>query len=121
MNWLHCTLGALATWRVTHLLVAEDGPWQALLHFREYSKRIAGNLLDCFYCSSLWVAIVFSLLIGQTLTDRLILWLALSAAAILLENLSASLGQPGAAAYVVEGEQSNELLRQEQQHGTTTE
>jgi hypothetical protein len=122
MNWLHCTLGVLATWRVTHLLVAEDGPWDALVHFRRrLSKSIVGNLLDCFYCSSLWVSIPFSALLGQTLTDGLILWLALSAAAILLENLSAWFGQPAAAAYVVEGDQNHELLREEQQPGPAAE
>jgi hypothetical protein len=121
MNWLHCTLGALATWRVTHLVVAEDGPWDALIHLRKLSKSIAGNLLDCFYCSSLWVSIPFSVLLAQTLTDSLILWLALSGAAILLENLSAQLGQPAAAAYVVEGDQGDELLREGQQPGTTAE
>lgn len=122
MNWLHCTLGVLATWRLTHLLVAEDGPWDALIHFRRrLSKSIIGNLLDCFYCSSLWVSILFCILLGQTLIDRFILWLALSAAAILLENLSARLGQPAAAAYVVEGDQNHELLREEQQHGKAAE
>lgn len=120
MNWLHCSLGVLAVWRVTHLLVAEDGPWDALPRFRRLSKSTAGKLLSCFYCSSLWVSIPFAILLAQTLTDILILWLAFSAAAILLENLSAWLGQP-AAAYFVEGDQSNGLLREEQQHGTTAE
>jgi|SRR5271155_4097554 len=122
MNWLHCTLGALAAWRVTHLLAAEDGPWDALIRFRRrLATRILGNNLDCFYCASLWVSIPFAIIVGQTWRDILLLWPALSAAAILLEDLSARLGPLGAAAYVVEGEQSHELLREEQPHAGAAE
>jgi hypothetical protein len=122
MNWLLCILGVLATWRLTHLLVVEDGPWHAMLLFRKrFSKSIIGDLLDCFYCSSMWVSIIFSVLLGQTLTDCFMLWLALSAAAILLENLSAWLSQPATAAYVVEGDSSHELLREEQRPGAAAE
>jgi hypothetical protein len=114
LDWFHFTLGVLATWRVTHLLVAEDGPWDVLIRLRRrLSQNVTGKLLDCFYCSSLWVSILFCMFLGQTLQDRLLLWLALSAAAIVLENLSARLGEPAAATYVVEKDQQNELLRKE--------
>jgi Protein of unknown function (DUF1360) len=122
MSWFRLTLGILATWRLTHLLVAEDGPWDTLSHFRKrFSKSIIGRLLDCFYCSSLWVSILFCLLLAQTLKDRFILWLALSAGAILLENLSARIGEPAAATYVVEESQNHELLRQDEQRSTEAE
>lgn len=122
MSWFHFTLGVLATWRFTHLLVVEDGPWDALMRFRRrFSKSIAGKALDCFYCSSLWVSILCSMILGQNLKDRFMLWPALSAGAILLENFSTRLGQPGAAAYVVEGDQGHELLREDQRHSTQAE
>jgi hypothetical protein len=118
MNWLLFMIGILGTWRFTHLLVVEDGPWDVLVRLRRrLSKTFIGKLLDCFYCSSLWVSILFAMLLGHTLTDRFILWPALSAGAILLENLSARLDQPAAAAYVVEGDQNHELLRQDQRDG----
>jgi hypothetical protein len=47
-----------------------------------------GSLLDCFYCLSLWVALPFALAIGQGWWERLLLWPALSAGAILLQRLT---------------------------------
>ena len=117
MNWLRFTLGVLGTWRLTHLLVNEDGPWDVLKGLRNaLSRSIAGKLLDCFYCASLWLSIPLCFVTGETATERLLLWPALSAAAIFLENLSARLGQPAAADYFVEGDHTHELLREEQQH-----
>jgi len=117
MNWLRFTLGVLGTWRLTHLLVNEDGPWDVLKGLRNaLSRGIAGKLLDCFYCASLWLSIPFCFVTGETATERLLLWPALSAAAIFLENLSTRLGQPAAADYFTEGDQTHELLREEQQH-----
>jgi hypothetical protein len=80
-------LGVLCVWRLTHLLQAEDGPWDLVVHIR----RAAGNgqlgkLLDCFYCLSLWIAAPFGWFLGHSAAERGSLWLALSAAAILLER-----------------------------------
>jgi hypothetical protein len=122
MNWIYCILGALATWRLTHLLTAEDGPWEALVRLRNrMAKTVLGKTLDCFYCTSLWVAVSFAILLGATVKDGLVLWPALSAAAILLEDLSGWLGRSGAAAYVVEGDEDHGLLRQDERHGTAAE
>ena len=30
--WFRLTIGILATWRVTHLIAREDGPWDAKSH-----------------------------------------------------------------------------------------
>jgi hypothetical protein len=44
-------LGALAVWRITHLVQAEDGPWDVLVKFRRaLGAGMAAALLDCFYC-----------------------------------------------------------------------
>jgi hypothetical protein len=84
--WL--ILGVLSVWRITHLLQAEDGPWNLLVRFRRlFGNGMLGALLDCFYCLSLWVSIPFAWWIGEDLKERLLLWLALSAAAILLERI----------------------------------
>jgi hypothetical protein len=49
---------------------------------------LGGQLLDCFYCLSLWIAAPFAWFLGQGKRERLLLWLALSGAAILLERIT---------------------------------
>lgn len=110
--WL--LLGVLCVWRVTHLLNAEDGPWDLLVRLR----RRAGNgpwgrLLDCFYCLSLWIALPLAVLLGQGWKERMLLWPALSGAAILLER--ATTRPPTANSgptYYVEDEEDTDVLRQ---------
>ncbi len=86
--WLRFTLGALATWRVTHLLASEDGPFDIIVRLRaRLGKSLAGRLMDCFYCLSLWIAAPIALAITRVWMDWLFYWLALSGAACLLERL----------------------------------
>lgn len=112
-EWFRFALGALAVWRLTHLLQAEDGPWDLVVRLRRAAGHgFWGSLLDCFYCLSLWVAAPFALLVSPDWLIRLLAWPALSAAAILLERT----GQPSPAAPPAvrywEGEETNdELLR----------
>ncbi len=83
------TVAVLATWRITHLLQAEDGPWEILVRLRQRAgTTMWGRLLDCFYCLSLWVALVPALLLGGSWPERLLLWPALSAGAILIQRLT---------------------------------
>src|SRR5690606_6645885 len=71
-------LGVLAVWRVTHLLQAEDGPWDVVVRLRRAAGAgFFGRLLDCFYCLSLWVALPAALAIGTDAFERLLLWPAL--------------------------------------------
>lgn len=87
MRFYWFVLGVLCVWRLTHLLAAEDGPGQILVRLRRIvGQGIWGDLLDCFYCLSLWIAAPVSLLIARGWMERLMLWLALSAGAILLER-----------------------------------
>jgi hypothetical protein len=89
MRYYWLILGVLGVWRVTHLLRAEDGPWDIVIRFRRIAgQSVWGSLLDCFYCLSLWVALPFTLGIGETNKEKLLLWLALSGGAILLERLT---------------------------------
>jgi Protein of unknown function (DUF1360) len=83
--WL--VLGVLSVWRITHLFQAEDGPWNLLAKFRRlFGDGTVGSLLDCFYCLSLWIAIPFAWWLGENWKEWVLLWLALSGAAILLEK-----------------------------------
>src|SRR5262245_49317561 len=95
MHFYLLILGTLCVWRITHLLNAEDGPWNLLVKFRQMMGHgFFGQLLDCFYCLSLWIAFPFAVLIGEGWKQRLLLWPALSGAAILLERFAAKAESP---------------------------
>ena len=86
---------SLAVWRLTHLLNAEDGPWQVLARLRKLvGAGFWGNLMDCFYCLSLWISAPFAWWLGGTWAERLLSWLAVSGAAILLERATAPAQTP---------------------------
>jgi hypothetical protein len=109
--WL--LVASLVTWRLTHLLQAEDGPWNVIVRLRLLvGTSVIGDLLDCFYCLSIWVALPFACLIGANWKERLLIWPALSGAATLLERVS----QPSLPTVINQrlGESTDVLLRQEQ-------
>src|ERR1044072_3170318 len=82
-------IAMLAVWRVTHLFWGEDGPGDIFVRLRRLAGRsLFGQLLDCFYCLSLWVAAPTAWLLGVTWLERGLLWFGLSGGAILLERLS---------------------------------
>lgn len=85
--WARFVLAALATWRVTHLLAREDGPLDLIVQFRvRLGHGLAGKLMDCFECLSLWIAGPAALFVSRKPLDWLFVWLALSGAACLLER-----------------------------------
>jgi Protein of unknown function (DUF1360) len=87
-------LGALATWRLTHLLAHEDGPADLVVRLRSrLGDSQVGALMDCFKCLSIWVAAPISLAVVGRRRGVLLAWLALSGAACLLQDSRAS--QPG--------------------------
>ena len=89
MRFYWLALGILAVWRITHLLNAEDGPWDVFVQLRRLAgKGFLARLLDCFYCLSLWIAAPVALGIGTEWAERLLLWPALSGGAILLERVT---------------------------------
>jgi uncharacterized protein DUF1360 len=92
---LRFALGSLATWRVTHLLVEEDGPWDAVVRIRAaLGSGQLGAVMDCFYCLSIWVAVPASLAVARRPRDVPLAWLALSGAACLLERATGAAGEP---------------------------
>lgn len=84
LSLVEVVVGSLATWRVTHLLWGEDGPWGTLVWLRGFAPE--RSFLDCFYCLSVAVAIPFACAIAASWLERAVTWLALSGAAILLER-----------------------------------
>lgn len=108
--WFAAVLGALATWRLAHLLAHEDGPWDAVLRLRiAAGQGMWGQMLDCFYCLSLWVAAPVALAVARDPLEWLLAWLGLSGAACLLERLGPVQPPP---TLNLEGD-SDELLRTE--------
>lgn len=88
-NWLAFVLGTFSVWRITHLINAEDGPWDVMIRFRKLlGNGFLGHLTDCFYCLSIWISLPFALALGQTNLEKFMLWWAMSGAAILLQRIS---------------------------------
>jgi hypothetical protein len=86
-------VGALATWRVTHLLVEEDGPADVVVRLRQRAgDGWVGSALDCFYCLSIWTAAPVAAAVARRPRERLLTWLALSGAACLLERATTEKG-----------------------------
>jgi hypothetical protein len=86
MRYIICVFAA---WRLTHLFVEEDGPWDLVYHLRKkLGNSIAGKAMDCFYCLSLWIAAPFALFVCANWIDRIICWISISGAACLLERFS---------------------------------
>jgi hypothetical protein len=88
----------LAVWRITSLLHREDGPWEMFAKFRSFmgvyydelsvlrGRNVLAEALNCFWCTSIYVAFPAAFL--MTGYNVFIVWVALSAAAILLDEFS---------------------------------
>lgn len=84
--WPRLTLAVLAAWRLTHLLAAEDGPFELVLKLRQRLGASAwGQLMDCPYCVSLWVAAPLALLLAGDVAGWCLATLALSGAVCIIE------------------------------------
>lgn len=90
MTALEAGLAALATWRITHLLHAEDGPADLIARLRAaIGTGWIGEAMACFYCLSVWIAAPLAIAVGEGWLETLVAWPALSGAAILLERITA--------------------------------
>lgn len=121
--WIRLVLAVLATWRVTHLLAREDGPGDLFVGLRaRLGRSFAGQLMDCFYCLSLWVAAPLAVFVTRSPADLAVAWLALSGAACLLERI----GQQPVSIQRLPREESYEgenhdVLRTEPDHGDASD
>ena len=108
--WL--LLAVLAVWRITHLLAAEDGPWDVIVRCRRaVGEGFWGTLFDCFHCLSLWVSLPFAIGLGRSWPEMLLLWPALSGAAILLERATSREDEAPPVVYYEDEEGDDGLLR----------
>jgi hypothetical protein len=110
LYWL--ILGVLTVWRITHLLQAEDGPWDLVVWLRRaVGNGFWGKLLDCFHCLSLWVSAPTACLLGRGWKEGVFLWLSLSGGAILLEQLTRRESVTTPTVYYEDEETEHVLLR----------
>ncbi|GAB6274927.1 MAG: hypothetical protein STSR0004_17920 [Peptococcaceae bacterium] len=101
----HFILAALVTWRITHLIAKEDGPGQIIFFIRKrLSRGFWGQLMDCFNCLSLWIAAPLAFFVVDSVTLKIMVWLALSGAVMIIEKY---LPEP---LTLEEEEKKNELL-----------
>jgi hypothetical protein len=95
MTMVLLVAGGLAVWRITHLIVVEDGPWALLRRMRQAASTAGlDRLVNCFLCCSVWVAVPVALLIGGRWRQIALAIPALSGAAILLERATAGPDAP---------------------------
>lgn len=81
-------ISVLSVWRVTHLIQAEDGPFDVIYKLRKFLGRgFLGSLMDCFFCLSIWVALPIGIYFGSDWIEKILLTLSFSAAAIFLEQI----------------------------------
>jgi len=80
---------SLVVWRLTHLISKEDGPFDIVFRLRKKAgERFWGKLMDCFYCCSVWVALIIIVCAGLDWKQTILFWWALSGAACLLERVT---------------------------------
>jgi hypothetical protein len=91
-EWFVFFIALLAVWRVSHLIQAEDGPFSIIAGLRKAAgNSVWGKLMDCFYCLSMWIAFPIAWLCGTGWFHIVLLWLALSGGAILLNEWRSSI------------------------------
>lgn len=84
---LDVILACLATWRMTSLLVREEGPYALFARGRRaLGDTVMGRAFSCFYCGSLWVAAPLAYWLVGVSPRWGVAWLALSAAALLADR-----------------------------------
>jgi hypothetical protein len=76
----------LAAWRLSSLLVQEDGPARVFAHVR--ARTSLWGVLECLWCASVWVALL--VLVLERIAPRLVDVLAISAGAIAVDRWNSS-------------------------------
>jgi hypothetical protein len=76
-------------WRLTHLISAEDGPFDLILKLRQKAgDSFFGKLMDCFYCLSIWIGVAAAFYETSNSQEIVILALYYSGASLLLQKLT---------------------------------
>lgn len=80
-------VAALATWRISSLMLYETGPFDAFTRVRSFASRtlFTAELFSCVYCISIWIGALCAVL---ALLDAWLLLIpfALSAVAVMVDR-----------------------------------
>lgn len=98
-EWLRFILAALACFRVTELLVVDDGPGDIFLKLRErvgvYDSGIddrprtqLGRIFECPFCLGLWLALPLALWTVGLSPEVVVAWPAIAGAQSVLQKLA---------------------------------
>ena len=79
---------------------------------RHAGEGFFAELLDCFYCLSIWIAAPVAVLIGEGWREWILLWLGLSGGAIVLEQFTRRC-EFVPARYIEDVEDDDGMLRKE--------
>ena len=96
MSPLEFIVASIATWRITHMIREEQGPFDIIRRFRDVfiketksgteTRWVIGELISCFFCLSVWVAAVFAILLSSGIVNFLLYTCGISGVAILLNT-----------------------------------
>lgn len=79
---------ALVVYRITYMLVDQEGPMRIFEHIRKLSYKQPGNFklfnFDCFDCLNVWIAIILGLILKYNIWQIL----AVSALAIIINRIA---------------------------------
>lgn len=78
----------LACWRLSVMLVSEPGPFEVFEWIRHKAQgKMLGDLLACVWCTSVWVSAGLLVSAQFVAGQWVIVWLALSTGAILVDAI----------------------------------
>lgn len=102
MDWLALVILALATWRLSSMIVREDGPGYVFRGLREMAgithdesggvvmipDGFLPQLLSCVYCSSIWVGFIWMIFwtLAPVIAIRFAALFALSTLAVVFDR-----------------------------------
>jgi len=93
---LRLILAALATYRITRLVVNEAGPGDIFIKLRDAVRDKEGNgwrflfdLINCEYCISVWIAALLAVFViaGGWFGTWLLVWLGLAGAFYIAQEI----------------------------------
>lgn len=89
MIFLWALVGALAAYRLAHLLTQERGPFDLCLHLRNLHTEDdwLGHGLRCLYCVSFWLCAGSAALLPlQTAKEFFLTWLGMAGAVLVIDR-----------------------------------
>lgn len=85
--WLKVTLAILAVYRLSRMLIGENGPIDLFLKIRYLVNRGPEWLADgynCPLCLSFWLSVIPALFFANSVGEFLLYWLGISGAVVLI-------------------------------------